>query len=275
MTYLSKRNPLLPNSEACMTAQDEAKKNQYVVRSKSALIYSLTHESVSRQYVEVNTQFFSRYAQQTYKRGYDVVSEALYRTFELMPLVSEQFADAIGSVMEHDLADLKSRLQKDLDDARNQSKKAGLNIRPSYTHVMEVAVKISTPQSMDYIEMIRQLDELSSLLDGLGLMRKIENRAKKDMLMTWQKELLHYSYKCRELCIETVRNIAEQQIKARKYSEARKKTRMKRLARQQKMQENFSEDSKEGSADTKDTKDTVVETPVSAESMDANLIDDC
>ena len=221
--------------------QKEQARKSRVPHSRTALIYTLLNDRVSRIYTEVPIQLKTKYTQYVYRNAYDSVAEALYRVFEVMPMVAPEVAEKVGLVIENNLEQADRELGEDINKARVMAEESGLNFQASYTVIKEINVRVSTPQGMAYLAMLQKLDELVTLADSLWLVKKIETHEKKDLLMGWRKRLTSLAFETRDLCIETVRKIADQQKMAQKHTQQKEEIRRKRIERHRKIEAQESE----------------------------------
>ena len=204
-------------------------------RSRSSLIYTLLNDKVARIYQEQPITLRTRYSQNAYKNGFGVMSEACYRVFEVMPMVSPEFSEKIGMVIENDMNETSTRITEDLAKAYELAEQHGLSIESvSSTVVREVSARVMTPHDMQYLKMLDQLDQLAGIIQGLWMLNKIDSTEKKNILMGWQKHLTKLAYNTRDICIETVRRIADQQKQAEKLAQQRRDIHQKRMENQEK-----------------------------------------
>ena len=239
----------------------ETKKRQQKAhrRSKKAsmaeIMYKLLDEKVPRIYTEVPLVMRSRYSQHVYRSAFDSFSETAYRVFDVMATAAPEFSEKIGLVIENNIDEAADNLEADLEKARQMAEEAGLNLDSvNSTVVNEVTAKVTTPQAFKYLQILNRLDELAAVIQSLWMLQKVDSITRKNLLMGWQKQLVKLAYESRDLCIDTVRRIVDQQRQARKHEEQKRQIREKRLADQEKIATGATSEGEE------DTPDTNIET---------------
>lgn len=221
-------------------AETKKRQNRAHRRSKKAsmaeIMYKLLDEKVPRIYTEVPLVMRSRYSQHIYRSAFDSFSETAYRVFDVMVTAAPEFAEKIGLVIENSIDEAADNLEADLGKARQMAEEAGLNLDSvNSTVVNEVTAKVTTPQAFKYLQLLNQLDELAAIIQSLWMLQKVDNMTRKNLLMGWQKQMVKLAYEARDLCIDTVRRIVDQQRQARKHEEQKRQIREKRLAEQEKI----------------------------------------
>ncbi|WP_294041192.1 hypothetical protein [Thiolapillus sp.] len=204
--------------------------------SQAELMYRLMDEKVPRIYTEVPVVMKSRYSQHVYRSAFNAFAETTYRVFDVMAIAAPQFADKIGLVIQNNIDEAEERLDADLEKARQMAEEAGINIDSiNSTVVNQVTAQVTTPQSFQYLTIMEKLDNLAAIIQSLWMLKRVDSATRKNLLMGWQKHLVTMAYDARDLCIETVRRIVDQQRKARMHEKQKEQIHEKRMEEQEKI----------------------------------------
>lgn len=129
-------------------------------------------------------------AQRVMERSYERVSSALFSIDVILRIIGEQ--DDIDQV-EAVILELIAKFSQDLETTEAQLKKLmednGIDGMPGYSHPVDYAIEISSPQVAQFVHLIRKLDHLMSLVDTLWLNAILNNKQRTDANYQWQQRL--------------------------------------------------------------------------------------
>jgi hypothetical protein len=142
---------------------------------------------VFRQKLKVN----SLQAQRVMERSFDRVSNALFSLDVILRIIGDQ--KEVGQVEEmvqghfdkvsEDMGKAMTQLQKVMSDN-------GIEAVPGYSAPVEYEVEITSPQVAQFARLIRNLDELMSLVDTLWLNAILSSQQRSDATYEWQQRLI-------------------------------------------------------------------------------------
>ncbi|MFC6674299.1 hypothetical protein [Marinobacterium aestuariivivens] len=142
---------------------------------------------VFRQKLTVN----SLQAQRVMERSFDRVSNALFSLDVILRIIGDQ--TEINQVEEIVQGHIE-RVAEDMAKAMEQLKKVmsdnGIEAVPGYSAPTEYSIEITSPQIAQIARLIRNLDELMSLVDTLWLNSILSSQQRSDATYEWQQRLI-------------------------------------------------------------------------------------
>ncbi|MHB8409541.1 MAG: hypothetical protein ACYDHY_15865 [Acidiferrobacterales bacterium] len=154
----------------------------------------------SRPFVVQTQRFASVSAKKIHDRAYARVDSALYGISMVLRITgTEDGAASVEQVVDEHLAGVARDLAAEQARLRILADEHGVAIQIQYTRPTTIEAQVSSPRSMRFLGMIRDLDTLIGAIDGLWIAGVLDDRQHSQAVYLWQQRLVRLASRLIEL----------------------------------------------------------------------------
>ena len=145
----------------------------------------------SRPFVPQSARFASVSAKKLYDRAYARVDSALYGISMVLRITGgEDGAASVEQIVDEHLAAVARDLAAEQARLRLLGDESGVTIKVEYTKPITVDAHVSSPRSMRFLGMCRDLDALIGTIDCLWIAGVLNDRQHSQAVYLWQQRLV-------------------------------------------------------------------------------------
>lgn len=137
-------------------------------------------------------------SQRVYNRNFRRVAQALFQIDVILQIITDRAGDRNAiDAMETKIREYFDQVSDDLNREIERCKKLladnGISELVDYSAPLTMQVEMSSPQIIQFVRLMTQLDEFMSLIDTLWMNTIINNRQRADANYVWQQRLMKLS----------------------------------------------------------------------------------
>lgn len=137
-------------------------------------------------------------SQRVYNRSFRRVAQSLFQIDVILQIITDRAGDRNAiDAMETKIREYFDQVSDDLNGEIERCKKLladnGISELVAYSAPLTIQVEMSSPQIIQFVRLMTQLDEFMSLIDTLWMNTVINNRQRADANYIWQQRLMKLS----------------------------------------------------------------------------------
>lgn len=144
----------------------------------------------SRPYVSQTTALNSVSARKVHDRVYERVDSALYGIGMVLRIAgNEDDAATVEEVVDNEIVSASQELLLEHTRLRTLADEHGVTLTIRYTKPATIETKISSPRTVRFLSLVRDLDALIATIDGLWLAGVLDDKQHSQAIYLWQRRL--------------------------------------------------------------------------------------
>lgn len=154
---------------------------------------AMLQDRESKPYMIQQVELLTSHTQQVFRRVYGKLSDALYRSDEVLMTVNPVLAVRVQAVVDKNYQQLYDELSKEEMRLDSLQEAEGVSGKISYTAQKEENAVIYSPRAMRFVILMRTLDRVINKIDLLHICGIIETNYAALAKYTWQKRVIRFA----------------------------------------------------------------------------------
>jgi hypothetical protein len=180
----------------------------------------------SKPFMTQQVAMQTSHTQHVFRRVYEKLSDALYRTDEILMTVDATMAARIQSVVDKNYQQLYDELSKEEMRLDALQEAEGISGEVSYTSEKEETAVIYSPRAMRFVVLMRTLDRIINKLDLLHISGIIETTHAALAKWTWQRRVIAFANSIIEASNKAVQTTRRRLIERTRLDREKRKERL-------------------------------------------------
>lgn len=157
------------------------------------LMIRMLKDRESKPYMVQNVALNTSHAQKVFRRVYDKLSHALYRSDEVLMTVDAKMASRLQATMDKNYQQLYDKLSQEEMRLDAMQEAEGVSGDVHYTVEREEKAVIYSPRAMRFVILMRTLDRIVTKIDLLHISGIIETTHAALAKWTWQRTITAFA----------------------------------------------------------------------------------
>ena len=151
-----------------------------------------TRKQYSMPFVTNTLTLKSLHAQQAFDRGFQICQEAIYTLSVILRVIApEEQAIQVEEAVDRELASVAKDIKTELDRLATYAETNGVEFAGvQYSLPREVTPQITSPRSVQYLNLLRSLDTLVERIDTLWLAGIVKDKERSQVIFNWKRRIL-------------------------------------------------------------------------------------
>lgn len=189
------------STNAPAAEKSQQPKGQAAPGAQAAARRQRTRKQYSMPFVTNTLTLKSLHAQQAFDRGFQICQEAIYTLSVILRVIApEEQAIQVEEAVDRELASVAKDIKTELDRLATYAETNGVEFAGvQYSLPREVTPQITSPRSVQYLNLLRSLDTLVERIDTLWLAGIVKDKERSQVIFNWKRRILRLSGTIRNL----------------------------------------------------------------------------